>query len=163
MRSSDAGREVKRPDVAQEPPHTWSRLHSDAICFPRQTNKKGSAGMEEGKHAHVLRKVALAGMLMAVLLAQGNALSCSQCISTSSSCSGPSVPCPSAGDQCMSKLTETIIAGAAQGTLFSRTCGASSECNQVASQSDPNMSVKISSTCCATDNCTPPQPIFTFQ
>ncbi|XP_078511672.1 uncharacterized protein LOC144770791 [Lissotriton helveticus] len=117
--------------------------------------------MEEGKHAQVFGKVALAGMLVAVLLAQGNALSCQQCVgSTSSSCTGPTLPCPSAGDQCISTLTETIITEAAQVTLFLRTCGASSECNQVASLSNPSMSVKISSTCCVADNCTPPQPIL---
>lgn len=98
---------------------------------------------------------------MAILLAQGNALSCEQCVgSTSASCTGLKMPCPSAGDQCISTLTETIITDAAQVTLFLRTCGASSDCNKIASLSNPSMSVKISSTCCATDGCTPKHPML---
>ncbi|XP_069058178.1 phospholipase A2 inhibitor NAI-like isoform X1 [Pleurodeles waltl] len=97
--------------------------------------------------------------ILSPLLAQGNGLSCQQCISSNdTACTGSSQACPTTADNCISTLTQTIITGGSPTTLFARTCGTSSDCNKTASLSNPKISVKISSTCCSTKDCTPEQP-----
>ncbi|XP_078511674.1 phospholipase A2 inhibitor 25 kDa subunit-like isoform X3 [Lissotriton helveticus] len=89
----------------------------------------------------------------------GKARSCLQCIDFNvSSCKGSKVACPSGADHCMSTLTKTTITGVSHTTVFARTCGTSKDCNKMASLTNPKITIKLSSTCCTTDDCTPPEP-----
>ncbi|XP_069803833.1 phospholipase A2 inhibitor 25 kDa subunit-like [Dendropsophus ebraccatus] len=98
--------------------------------------------------------------LLSALIATSDALSCTECISTtSSSCSGPSVTC-SSGHQCGSTYTEstTAVGGVFAGVV--RACTPSFHCNFTGSVTQKQAQTKIATSCCSTDNCTPKIPAF---
>ncbi|XP_053547097.1 phospholipase A2 inhibitor gamma subunit B-like [Bombina bombina] len=90
---------------------------------------------------------------------QGYSLSCMQCVETGSSCSGSSVSCGS-GEHCGSTYGVTTFTGGAEVKFFTRSCIPASECNANGGFSNPYIQVKLSSSCCSTDNCTPITPIL---
>ncbi|XP_069803320.1 phospholipase A2 inhibitor NAI-like isoform X2 [Dendropsophus ebraccatus] len=95
--------------------------------------------------------------LLSALIATSDALSCTECISTIfSSCSGPSVTCPS-GYQCGSTYTKSFEGGMTS-TVFVRSCMPSSHCNLVGSISQQQGQIKTVSSCCNTANCNPTVP-----
>ncbi|XP_044138562.1 phospholipase A2 inhibitor and Ly6/PLAUR domain-containing protein-like [Bufo gargarizans] len=96
--------------------------------------------------------------LLSALAATSYALSCTQCFSSGATCSGPSMTCPS-GNQCGSAYTETTIAGA-KSTSLVRTCAPSSQCGLKGSLGLKQGHMRMSTSCCNTDNCTPDLPTF---
>ncbi|XP_077116217.1 uncharacterized protein LOC143770462 [Ranitomeya variabilis] len=94
--------------------------------------------------------------LFLTLTATSDALSCTQCMSTSSSCSGDSMTCPS-GHVCASRYSESIVGGARTKMLF-RVCTPSSECTTNGSISTSQLQIRMAVSCCDTDNCTPNLP-----
>ncbi|XP_075462394.1 uncharacterized protein LOC142497880 [Ascaphus truei] len=89
---------------------------------------------------------------------QGHSLSCAVCVNMSgTSCTGPSITCP-ADNVCMSSYTVTTVGGIETNNIFSRGCELQSKCVISGSISIPNGKVKMSSSCCTSDNCTPPIP-----
>ncbi|XP_073511830.1 phospholipase A2 inhibitor and Ly6/PLAUR domain-containing protein-like [Phyllobates terribilis] len=94
--------------------------------------------------------------LFSALAAISNALTCTQCVSTSASCSGSSVTCPS-GSTCGSSYTETVVGGATQ-VSFIRSCIPPAECNYNGSLSIPQGYVRMGISCCNSDDCTPTTP-----
>ncbi|XP_069803488.1 phospholipase A2 inhibitor and Ly6/PLAUR domain-containing protein-like isoform X2 [Dendropsophus ebraccatus] len=94
--------------------------------------------------------------LLSALIATSDALSCTQCYSESSSCSGPSVTCP-LDHQCGSTYTETT-AGGVKNVVTYRACTKTSECNFNGSVSVNGGKVKRVTSCCNTDFCTPTTP-----
>ncbi|XP_056399866.1 uncharacterized protein LOC130294278 [Hyla sarda] len=108
--------------------------------------------------------ISLTGILslLSALAATSYALSCTQCVSiTSSSCSGSSVTCPS-GEQCGSVYTETM-AGGMTTTSIVRSCVPSSECNFKGGIGFQHGKINMVSSCCNTDNCNPTMPSFPTQ
>ncbi|XP_078511667.1 phospholipase A2 inhibitor and Ly6/PLAUR domain-containing protein-like [Lissotriton helveticus] len=105
-----------------------------------------------------MRVILAVTCILSALLAEGNALSCQHCSSvTASTCTGALQTCTSEANACISLVTETS-AGGAQISAFTRSCGPSSACDKTSSLSNPYMTVRSSSTCCTTDNCTPAAP-----
>ncbi|XP_044130978.1 phospholipase A2 inhibitor and Ly6/PLAUR domain-containing protein-like [Bufo gargarizans] len=96
--------------------------------------------------------------LLSALAATSYALSCTQCISSGATCSGPSITCPS-GNQCGSAYTETTIVGAKSMSL-TRSCAPSSQCGLKGSVGIQQGHMRMSTSCCNTDNCTPGPPTF---
>ncbi|KAM3921583.1 uncharacterized protein RB166_010993 [Leptodactylus fuscus] len=87
----------------------------------------------------------------------GNTLSCTQCMSkTSSSCTGSSITCAS-GFTCGSIYTQVIIGGVLT-PVFIRTCLSPDYCGFMGSLSNSQRRIWASMTCCYTDNCTPTIP-----
>ncbi|XP_075135274.1 phospholipase A2 inhibitor 25 kDa subunit-like [Leptodactylus fuscus] len=97
--------------------------------------------------------------LLFALAARSAALSCIECTeSTGSSCTGNSVTCPS-GSVCGSMYKETLI-GKIKITVFERKCMASEYCNFKGSMVAEKAHVKLATSCCNTDDCTPTIPPF---
>ncbi|KAM3923135.1 phospholipase A2 inhibitor and Ly6/PLAUR domain-containing protein-like [Leptodactylus fuscus] len=94
-------------------------------------------------------------ILLIALVARSDALSCIQCMSTNSSCSGHSVTCPS-GYVCGSSYTKTLIGGTK--TAFIRACMPQTDCNIKGSMGMKQGHVWMVTSCCGTDNCTPGIP-----
>ncbi|XP_075695166.1 uncharacterized protein LOC142661629 [Rhinoderma darwinii] len=95
--------------------------------------------------------------LLLTLAATSSALSCTTCLSTSSqTCTGSSVTCPS-GFLCGSSYSETDIGGTAI-RIFARECTPSSQCDVKGSIGLKQGQIKMSSSCCGTDSCTPAIP-----
>ncbi|XP_040277167.1 phospholipase A2 inhibitor and Ly6/PLAUR domain-containing protein-like [Bufo bufo] len=96
--------------------------------------------------------------LLSALAATSYALSCTQCISNETTCSGPSITCPS-GNQCGSTYTESTIAGV-KSTSLTRSCALSSKCGLNGSVTLQQGHMRISTSCCNTDNCTLNLPTY---
>ncbi|XP_069804263.1 phospholipase A2 inhibitor and Ly6/PLAUR domain-containing protein-like [Dendropsophus ebraccatus] len=95
--------------------------------------------------------------LLSALIATSDALSCTQCMSvSSSSCSGPSVSC-SPGHQCGSAYTKTSVAGQTSEVLV-RGCVPSSECDVRGGMNIQYGQIKMVTSCCNSDNCAPTIP-----
>ncbi|KAM4651858.1 uncharacterized protein O3C94_014213 [Discoglossus pictus] len=90
---------------------------------------------------------------------KGNyAVSCIQCISrNSASCTGPSVTCPY-DHICASAYTVTTTGGGKTSEVFSKSCVPQNKCYITGSYTISNSKVKMATSCCVTDNCTPPSP-----
>ncbi|XP_069498727.1 phospholipase A2 inhibitor gamma subunit B-like [Ambystoma mexicanum] len=101
----------------------------------------------------------LASCLLALLLAEGNALSCVACSSSlGSNCTGTSVNCPAKSDACVTKYTETTTGGSLKKQL-QRSCGVYTDnCNKIESFTGQSLEIRGNSTCCTTDNCQPAMP-----
>ncbi|XP_069802882.1 phospholipase A2 inhibitor 25 kDa subunit-like [Dendropsophus ebraccatus] len=98
--------------------------------------------------------------LLSALIATSFALSCTQCMSTISPlCSGPSKTC-SSGYQCGSTYTESTTAVGGNIVGIVRTCLPSFHCNINGSTTLKQEQVRIATSCCSTDNCTPNIPAF---
>ncbi|XP_071969193.1 phospholipase A2 inhibitor gamma subunit B-like [Engystomops pustulosus] len=107
--------------------------------------------------------VSLLGVLsfFSALAATSDALSCTQCISSSSTCSGNNVTCAS-GFTCGSTYIETVEAGTTT-TLLNRTCTNLSRCSVTGSLSMTPGKIRMGITCCNSDNCTPSLPTLPAQ
>ncbi|XP_075183856.1 phospholipase A2 inhibitor 25 kDa subunit-like isoform X1 [Anomaloglossus baeobatrachus] len=99
--------------------------------------------------------------LLSTFAATSYALTCSECVSTSSSCSGRIVVCPS-GLVCGSAYSRTL-AGGRTIESFVRSCTPTSKCHQKGSISTEHGIIKMVTACCDTDNCTPQMPPFPVQ
>ncbi|XP_075462390.1 phospholipase A2 inhibitor NAI-like [Ascaphus truei] len=96
--------------------------------------------------------------VLSTLAATGYSLSCTQCMALSgTSCTGPSITCP-ADKVCLSSYTVTTAGGMVISNVFGRDCELQSKCGTSGSISVPNAKIKMSTSCCTTDNCTPPIP-----
>ncbi|XP_053547221.1 phospholipase A2 inhibitor and Ly6/PLAUR domain-containing protein [Bombina bombina] len=104
-----------------------------------------------------MRSVVAILCVLSSLIPQGYSLSCVECFGTSSSCTGSSKTCAT-GYQCLSTYSVTTVTGGTEVNLFARSCSPASECNVKGSISNPYMKVRVSSSCCSTDNCTPTTP-----
>ncbi|XP_069804346.1 phospholipase A2 inhibitor and Ly6/PLAUR domain-containing protein-like [Dendropsophus ebraccatus] len=92
--------------------------------------------------------------LLSALIATSYALTCSDCMSTSSSlCLGTSVTC-SSGYQCGAEHMQTTSDGKTF-DIFSRSCMPPSHCNTSGSITLHNGQIKMVTACCITDNCSP--------
>ncbi|KAM4651146.1 phospholipase A2 inhibitor NAI-like [Discoglossus pictus] len=101
----------------------------------------------------------LLGFLLAfsVLAQTGNSLSCKNCFTFSAlSCEGSRLNCNS-GEVCTTTYMETSI-GESMSPWLTRSCSAQSKCNTTSTYSTPTMKKKTSTTCCNTNDCTPPYP-----
>ncbi|KAG8570110.1 hypothetical protein GDO81_014711 [Engystomops pustulosus] len=93
---------------------------------------------------------------LSTFLDRGLGLSCIECGSSSSPCSGTSVTCPS-DFVCASTLAETTIGRATYNT-FIRTCESIRTCNMKGNFATHESKYRFATTCCSTDDCTPPDP-----
>ncbi|MEE6481902.1 hypothetical protein FKM82_013058 [Ascaphus truei] len=88
----------------------------------------------------------------------GYSLSCTVCeYSAGTSCTGPSTPCP-ADHVCMSSYTVTTGGGKEKSKVFVRNCASQNVCVISGSVSVPDHKTRTGTSCCTTDNCTPPIP-----
>ncbi|KAM3921630.1 uncharacterized protein RB166_011046 [Leptodactylus fuscus] len=94
--------------------------------------------------------------LLSALVTPGDALSCKVCTSSNAkSCIASSVVCPE-HHVCASSYTLTNT----HETIFSMLCAPKHHCDSPGSISASNGRIRRSTTCCYTDNCTPPTPIL---
>ncbi|XP_040182763.1 phospholipase A2 inhibitor 25 kDa subunit-like [Rana temporaria] len=92
------------------------------------------------------------------LVAPSYSLSCTQCFSPSNSCTGPSVTCPS-GSVCGAAYTESWALGILVSRSYIKSCVPQDECDKTGSMTIPsNGRVKLGTSCCGTDLCTPTLP-----
>ncbi|XP_040277122.1 phospholipase A2 inhibitor and Ly6/PLAUR domain-containing protein-like isoform X3 [Bufo bufo] len=96
--------------------------------------------------------------LLSALAATSYALLCTYCISNETTCSGTSITCYS-GLQCGSTYTETTIAGM-KSTSLGRICAPSSQCGLKGSVGLQQGHIRMSTSCCNTDNCAPDPPTY---
>ncbi|XP_040277131.1 phospholipase A2 inhibitor 25 kDa subunit-like isoform X4 [Bufo bufo] len=94
--------------------------------------------------------------LLSALAATSYALSCTHCNSEEATCSGPSMICP-ADNQCGTAYTETSAGGMKSITLV-RSCTPSSQCGYKGTVSIEGAQIRMGTSCCRTDNCTPNLP-----
>lgn len=80
----------------------------------------------------------------------GYSLSCSECTDLTN-CSGPNVTCTS-GSVCVTSYTESTVGGS-KSTRYIRSCTPPSQCDQTGSISTLYGNTKMSTSCCAFDNC----------
>ncbi|XP_066428750.1 phospholipase A2 inhibitor and Ly6/PLAUR domain-containing protein-like [Eleutherodactylus coqui] len=97
--------------------------------------------------------------LVSALTATSSDLSCTECVSISSStCSGDSITCP--GEfMCGSVYTRDLGEGV-RSEMLQRGCLPSSQCNLSGTMSIMNGQFGIGSSCCSSDDCTPTLPTF---
>ncbi|XP_073457302.1 phospholipase A2 inhibitor NAI-like [Aquarana catesbeiana] len=101
--------------------------------------------------------VHILGVFLA-LVASGYSLSCTHCVSSSDSCTGTSMPCPS-GSVCGAQYTETWALGAPTSKEYMMSCIPQNKCNIKGSFTQPkNVRVKMGISCCTSDRCTPSLP-----
>ncbi|XP_077312661.1 phospholipase A2 inhibitor gamma subunit B-like [Lithobates pipiens] len=92
------------------------------------------------------------------LVASGYSLSCTECLSSSDSCTGPSVTCPS-GSACGAQYRETWFKGVLASKQYMMLCVPQNSCNVIGSFSQPNyVKVKMGTSCCTSNQCTPSLP-----
>ncbi|KAM4015674.1 phospholipase A2 inhibitor and Ly6/PLAUR domain-containing protein-like [Anomaloglossus baeobatrachus] len=94
--------------------------------------------------------------LLSTLSATSYALLCTQCMSPSSTCSGKSVTCPS-GHVCGAAYSEFIYGGKKTASML-RSCTPSYECNTFSSITTSKIQLRMVTSCCGTDDCTPSSP-----
>lgn len=100
----------------------------------------------------------LPGLLwvLSALVTPGDALSCQVCTSSSAeSCDASSVTCPE-DFVCASSYSLTNTHGA----IFAMLCAPRHHCDSPGSISASNGRIRRTTTCCYTDNCTPPHPVL---
>ncbi|KAM4016349.1 phospholipase A2 inhibitor and Ly6/PLAUR domain-containing protein-like [Anomaloglossus baeobatrachus] len=101
----------------------------------------------------------LPGLLwvLSALVTPGDFLSCKVCTSSSAEyCKGSSVVVCPEGHVCASSYTMTNTHGA----IFDMSCAPKHHCDSPGSMSASNGRIQRSTTCCYTDNCTPPHPML---
>ncbi|XP_073457300.1 phospholipase A2 inhibitor gamma subunit B-like [Aquarana catesbeiana] len=97
------------------------------------------------------------GVLLS-LAASGYSLLCTECSSSSDSCTGPSVTCPD-GSVCGAIYTEGRVSGKIFFQSYKMACVTQEECDITGSGTIPqNAKIKMGRSCCETDECTPPTP-----
>ncbi|XP_073457887.1 phospholipase A2 inhibitor gamma subunit B-like [Aquarana catesbeiana] len=96
--------------------------------------------------------------VLSALVTSGYSLSCTHCASTSDSCTGTSIPCPS-GSVCGAKYTETWAQGTVVSKVYEKSCVQQDQCDKKGSMGLPNNGrMKMGISCCTSDQCTPPLP-----
>ncbi|MEE6481905.1 hypothetical protein FKM82_013060 [Ascaphus truei] len=96
--------------------------------------------------------------VLSTLAATGYSLSCTQCVALSgTSCTGPSITCP-ANKVCMAAYSVTTAGGVEISNVFGRNCELQNKCGLSGSVNVPNGKIKMGTSCCTTDNCTPSMP-----
>lgn len=96
--------------------------------------------------------------ILATLLAEGYARQCQTCFGLSPAlCAGSVLSCASSEDVCMSTYNSVKV-GLLDSTQFYRMCGKSSACKQGQTLTTTGYTMRRSTTCCSSDNCTPPTP-----
>ncbi|XP_075459358.1 phospholipase A2 inhibitor NAI-like [Ascaphus truei] len=94
--------------------------------------------------------------VLPALIVTGYSLSCKVCVDTFGSlCIGKSKIC-SPDNVCMSSYTENTAAGNME-TVLIRSCDSKSKCGMSGSISNHAVKSKMNTSCCTTDNCTPPR------
>ncbi|XP_066465376.1 uncharacterized protein [Eleutherodactylus coqui] len=96
--------------------------------------------------------------LVSALTATSSALSCTECVSPSSTCSGISITCPP-GTMCGSLHTRSLTEGVRMETLI-RGCTPLPDCNLNGTVSIMELQIEVGISCCSTDDCTPTLPTF---
>ncbi|XP_077312657.1 phospholipase A2 inhibitor and Ly6/PLAUR domain-containing protein-like [Lithobates pipiens] len=97
------------------------------------------------------------GVLLS-LAASGYTLSCTHCSSSSDSCTGPNVTCPY-GFVCGAIYIEGRVTGTIIFQSYQMACMTQDKCDITGSGTIPqNAKIKMGTSCCATDGCTPPPP-----
>ncbi|XP_053547226.1 phospholipase A2 inhibitor and Ly6/PLAUR domain-containing protein [Bombina bombina] len=96
--------------------------------------------------------------ILSVLISKGYSLSCVQCESLQSICTGPSEECAPGEDACVSVALKTVVARGEQPTQYFRSCGKSNFCGKNPSISKLGSALTGAITCCSSDNCDPPIP-----
>ncbi|XP_069803906.1 phospholipase A2 inhibitor and Ly6/PLAUR domain-containing protein-like [Dendropsophus ebraccatus] len=96
--------------------------------------------------------------ILSALAATGRALSCVECKDSSTTCSGSSVTC-APGLVCGSTYGETIIGGQTFKNVL-RSCAPTNECSLKGNIDLSPSKIRMVTTCCETDNCTPEGPEY---
>ncbi|XP_077312669.1 phospholipase A2 inhibitor and Ly6/PLAUR domain-containing protein-like [Lithobates pipiens] len=94
--------------------------------------------------------------ILAALANTGLSLSCMQCSSTTTSCTGSSVTC-SSGNKC-GVIYTTTTAGSSTTSSYAMSCLSSDQCSLSGSLTTNDMRLKTAASCCSTDNCIPSLP-----
>ncbi|XP_075046788.1 phospholipase A2 inhibitor NAI-like [Mixophyes fleayi] len=98
--------------------------------------------------------------ILSALSATGYSLSCKVCTDMNFfSCDGPSEDCP-ADSACGSSITMRTEYVSAVNHEFTRSCVPKQQCDNSVSFMIPNGVMRKSTSCCFTDDCTPPLPAF---
>ncbi|XP_040183166.1 phospholipase A2 inhibitor and Ly6/PLAUR domain-containing protein-like [Rana temporaria] len=97
--------------------------------------------------------------VLSALVTSGYSLSCTKCSSSiSDSCTGPSETCPS-GSLCGAGYAESWALGIRVSKSYTMSCVPQDKCDKTGSMSLPNnVRMKMGTTCCKTDQCTPTFP-----
>ncbi|KAE8594363.1 hypothetical protein XENTR_v10019605 [Xenopus tropicalis] len=96
--------------------------------------------------------------VLSALAATGYSLSCQTCMSAGSTpCQGESLPCP-ADNACAATYALTTANGVTVSQVYTLSCAPRSQCDKPGSISIPDGKIKRGTSCCYTDNCTPPTP-----
>ncbi|XP_040182762.1 phospholipase A2 inhibitor and Ly6/PLAUR domain-containing protein-like [Rana temporaria] len=96
--------------------------------------------------------------VFSALVASGYSLSCTECSSTSDSCTGPSVTCLSRS-VCGAIATESWALGLLVSKSYGKSCVPQHQCDKRGSMSLPhNARMKMATSCCETNECTPTLP-----
>ncbi|XP_075696511.1 phospholipase A2 inhibitor gamma subunit B-like [Rhinoderma darwinii] len=94
--------------------------------------------------------------VLSALVTSGDTLSCKVCTTSNAEfCNVSSSLCPE-DHVCASSYTVTNT----HGTIFTMSCAPKHHCDSPGSISAANGRIRRSTTCCYTDNCTPPPPIL---
>ncbi|XP_075047401.1 phospholipase A2 inhibitor and Ly6/PLAUR domain-containing protein-like [Mixophyes fleayi] len=97
----------------------------------------------------------LSTIILSSLIDTSVSLSCIQCLALGEEpCTKPSVQCPPESDVCVSMLQVSSIVAIEMKT-FTRFCGDRSMCSGSGSYSTPISKIKVVSSCCYTNNCSP--------
>ncbi|XP_053547225.1 phospholipase A2 inhibitor and Ly6/PLAUR domain-containing protein [Bombina bombina] len=99
--------------------------------------------------------------ILSVFTNTGYSISCRQCLSmTDKSCLGSLDYCEPGQNACFSSYTVTNIGGIDISNIFERKCANRDLCNKFGSVSITHGQIKTVTSCCFTDDCTPPQKAF---
>ncbi|XP_031762432.1 phospholipase A2 inhibitor and Ly6/PLAUR domain-containing protein-like [Xenopus tropicalis] len=95
---------------------------------------------------------------LSVFAATGYSLSCQTCMSAGSTpCQGQSLPCPP-DSACVATYTLTTTNGVTVSEAYTLSCAPLGRCDKPGSFSFPKSKLKMGTSCCYTDNCSPPTP-----
>ncbi|XP_040182912.1 phospholipase A2 inhibitor and Ly6/PLAUR domain-containing protein-like [Rana temporaria] len=96
--------------------------------------------------------------VLSALVASGYSLSCTRCSSSSDSCTGPNVTCPS-GSVCGAQFKESQLLGFGASKTYVMSCTLQNQCDTRGSFSlAHNLTEKMATSCCETNGCTPTLP-----
>lgn len=96
-------------------------------------------------------------LLLSALSTAGHSLVCRSCWNLSGEpCTGPTLTCPS-DNVCVAALSAVRI-GNVVTPQYSITCGTRDQCDVTGSLTFNSGTVRVGTSCCSTDNCTPAYP-----
>ncbi|XP_063800043.1 phospholipase A2 inhibitor gamma subunit B-like [Pseudophryne corroboree] len=98
--------------------------------------------------------------VLSALAATGYSITCKSCWQFATACTSPTVSCP-AGNVCVSSysVVQTVTSSTPQ-IQYSISCGLRDHCNITGSMTFIYGTVRTGTSCCDTDDCTPPTPIL---